>query len=209
MRETGVRIGTGRTDEIIGLKTALCSYIVPYTDATEMEVAGAMGYFSMLSISWFFAACSLIGFGWYVLLVMQKGKKRHSTKMETEQMMAHLLAEVRSGKEHMKEMMDANQAKADANLKEMLARMDANRKDDQEEMKDLLARLECKIKANQAKTDVKQKEMREVIHSIRSELEETIQHRMEDALLCVDQKTQGLRKELTEKIDGHKWTYRQ
>jgi uncharacterized phage infection (PIP) family protein YhgE len=72
----------------------------------------------------------------------------------------------------------------------------------QEEMKeDLLARLEAKIEANQAKIDVKLKEMSEEIHSIRSELEETIQHRMEDLLSCVDQKTQGLRKDLTEKID--------
>jgi hypothetical protein len=62
-----------------------------------MEVPGAMGYFSKLSISWFFAACSLIGFGRYVLLFMQKGKKGHSTKIETEKMMAHLLDEIRSG----------------------------------------------------------------------------------------------------------------
>jgi hypothetical protein len=32
-------------------------------------------------------------------------------------MLARLLAEIRSGQEHMKETMDANQAKADANLK--------------------------------------------------------------------------------------------
>jgi hypothetical protein len=37
----------------------------------KMEVAGAMDYFSMLSIWWFFAACSLIGFGWYALVFMQ------------------------------------------------------------------------------------------------------------------------------------------
>jgi prefoldin subunit 5 len=52
--------------------------------------------------------------------------------------------------------MDANQAKADANLKEL--------KED--------------IKTSQAKTDVNLKEMRDEIHSIRSELEETIQHQM-------------------------------
>jgi hypothetical protein len=39
-----------------------------------MEVAGATGYFSKLSISGFFAACSLMGFRRYVLLFMQKGK---------------------------------------------------------------------------------------------------------------------------------------
>jgi hypothetical protein len=47
--------------------------------------------------------------------------------METEQMMARLLAEIRTGQEHMKDMMDANHAKADANLKKMLARMDTNK----------------------------------------------------------------------------------
>jgi hypothetical protein len=46
-----------------------------------MEVAGAISYFNMQSISWFFAACSLIGFEWYVLLFMQKGKKRQTTRM--------------------------------------------------------------------------------------------------------------------------------
>jgi hypothetical protein len=38
------------------------------------------------------------------------------------------------------------------------------------------------------------------ISSIWSELEETIKHRLEDVLSCIDQKTQGIRKELTEKI---------
>jgi hypothetical protein len=43
--------------------------------------------------------------------------------------------------------------------------------------------------------------MEAAIRSIRSELEETIKHRVEYVLSCVDQKTQGLCKELTEKID--------
>jgi hypothetical protein len=43
--------------------------------------------------------------------------------------------------------------------------------------------------------------MEVAIHSIWSELEETIKHRAEDVLSCVDQKTQGPRRELTEKID--------
>jgi DNA polymerase III delta prime subunit len=46
--------------------------------------------------------------------------------METEQTMARLLAEIRTGQEHMKEMLDTNQVKADTSLKEMLPRMDAN-----------------------------------------------------------------------------------
>jgi hypothetical protein len=44
-------------------------------------------------------------------------------------------------------------------------------------------------------------EMETAIHSIRSKLKETIKHRTEDVLSCVDQKTQGPRKQLTEKID--------
>jgi hypothetical protein len=36
---------------------------------------------------------------------------------------------------------------------------------------------------------------------MRSELEETIKQRVEDVLLYVDQKTQGLRNKLTEKIE--------
>jgi hypothetical protein len=37
--------------------------------------------------------------------------------MEMEQMMSHLLAEIRTSQEHMKEMMDAN-------LKDMMARLE-------------------------------------------------------------------------------------
>jgi hypothetical protein len=43
--------------------------------------------------------------------------------------------------------------------------------------------------------------MEAAVHSIGSELEETIKRRVEDVLLCVDQKTQGLRKELNETIE--------
>jgi hypothetical protein len=39
------------------------------------------------------------------------------------------------------------------------------------------------------------------IHSIQSELEETLKHQVEDVLSCVDLKTLGLHKELTEKTD--------
>lgn len=43
--------------------------------------------------------------------------------------------------------------------------------------------------------------MEAAIHSIRSELEETAKHWLEDVLSYVSQKTQGLSKELTEKND--------
>jgi DNA-binding ferritin-like protein len=51
--------------------------------------------------------------------------------------------------------------------------------------------------------------MEAAIHSIQSELEETIRHRVEDVLSYVDQKRQDLCKELTEKIEEHRWIYRQ
>jgi hypothetical protein len=55
-----------------------------------MEVAGAINYFSMLNTSWSFADCSLIGFGWYVLLYMEKGKKRQATRMNNTELLRAL-----------------------------------------------------------------------------------------------------------------------
>jgi hypothetical protein len=52
-----------------------------------------------------------------------------------------------------------------------------------------------------AEMDIQQQKMEATIHSIRSELKETIKHRVEDVLSCVEQKMQGIRKELTKKID--------
>jgi hypothetical protein len=52
-----------------------------------------------------------------------------------------------------------------------------------------------------AKTGIYEEKMEAAVQFIRSELEETIKRRVEDVLSCIDQKTQGLRKELTEKID--------
>jgi hypothetical protein len=51
-----------------------------------------------------------------------------------------------------------------------------------------------------AKMDIHQEKMEAATQSNRSKLEETIKHRVEDDLSCVDQKKQGLHKELTEKI---------
>jgi hypothetical protein len=50
-----------------------------------------------------------------------------------------------------------------------------------------------------AKLDLHQEKIKATIHSIRSELEETIKHQVEDILSCVSQKAQGLCKELTKK----------
>jgi hypothetical protein len=49
--------------------------------------------------------------------------------------------------------------------------------------------------------ELHQEKMEATIHSIWSKLEETIKHWVEDVLLCVNQKSQDLCKELTEKID--------
>jgi hypothetical protein len=57
------------------------------------------------------------------------------------------------------------------------------------------------IEANQAKTDVKLKEMSKEILSIRSELEKTIQHQIENVMMRVKHVTQSLQKEVTERIE--------
>jgi hypothetical protein len=51
-----------------------------------------------------------------------------------------------------------------------------------------------------SRMDIHQEKMEVAIHSIWSKIE-IIKHRVEDVLSCVDQKTQGLHKELTEKFD--------
>jgi hypothetical protein len=63
------------------------------------------------------------------------------------------------------------------------------------------ARTESTQEEIKSKMDIHQGKMEAAIHSIQSELEEAIKHRVEYILSCVDQKTQGLRKELTEIID--------
>jgi uncharacterized protein YtpQ (UPF0354 family) len=62
-------------------------------------------------------------------------------------------------------------------------------------------RTESTQEEMKTKMNIHQEKMEAAIHSIWSELEETIQHRVEDVLLCVEQKMLDLRKELTEKID--------
>jgi hypothetical protein len=103
--------------------------------------------------------------------------------MDTQQMMEILLA--------MREDMKTNQEKADSIHKEMIAkmnqkRMEANRKTGRKEMKQ-------EIGASQEKMEV-------AIHSIRSELDETIQHRIENVMTQVNYKTQSLQKELRENL---------
>jgi hypothetical protein len=95
-------------------------------------------------------------------------------------------------------------------MKRLLAKTDANN-----EKFDVLrctSILLSGMDIHQARTESTQEEMSDkmdihpektvtAIKSIRSELEETIKHRVEDVLSCVDQKAQGLRKGLTKKTD--------
>jgi predicted nuclease with TOPRIM domain len=76
--------------------------------------------------------------------------------VEMQQMMEHLLANMDANQAEvnaMQQTMDTNEAKVDANLKEFKG-----------------------IKINPAKMDIHQEKMEAAIHSIRSELEETIKH---------------------------------
>jgi hypothetical protein len=112
--------------------------------------------------------------------------------MVMEQMLECLLAEIR-----------INQAKMDS----LASQMDVNHAS-HEEMKALTGSLASQMDVNQEKTEACHKQMKArqekveaAIHFIQSELEETIKLRMEDVLACVDQRMQGLHKELYKKTD--------
>jgi hypothetical protein len=90
-----------------------------------------------------------------------------------------------------KARMDANTNKMKANMKATQERMDANTKSMREYIKSGHAEVKSTIGAIEEK-------MEAAIYFIRSEIEETIQHQMENIMAEVKQKTEGLRKELTE-----------
>jgi hypothetical protein len=75
-----------------------------------------------------------------------------------------------------------SQREMKADKREIMAKIDANQHS-----------MEATIRSGQEKTKT-------AINSIRSELEETIKTRMENAVVYLNQQTQGLRKELDEKI---------
>jgi hypothetical protein len=94
----------------------------------------------------------------------------------------------------------------------MEARKDANN----EMSKDLRGTLVSQMDIHQARTESTQEEMEDkmyiqqekmeaTIHSIRYELEETIKHRVEDVLACVDASARNRPRRLMK----HRWTYRQ
>jgi hypothetical protein len=53
----------------------------------------------------------------------------------------------------------------------------------------MLAKMEANQETMDAKIDADQEKLGAAVYSIRSELEETVKHWVEDFLLCVDQKT--------------------
>jgi hypothetical protein len=116
--------------------------------------------------------------------------------------MALLLTEINAREERI-------EAKADANLEGLEAKMYSHH-DKFEVLQDtLISRMDIIYQAKtqstqeemKAKIHIHQVKMEPPIHSIQFELEDIIRNRVEDILSCVDQKAQGLCKELTENID--------
>jgi hypothetical protein len=124
-----------------------------------------------------------------------------STKMEMEQMLAHLLAEIRSSQGMMAEMraemkadqeerkaeMETNQANAEANMKAHIKKvMGANQVKVDTNMKIHMQEIMVEMKDDQnahmqgiiAKIDASQEKMEAIVHFIRSELDGKIQHRI-------------------------------
>jgi hypothetical protein len=96
-------------------------------------------------------------------------------------------------------------------IERLLVKMGANQEKMDIRMADLKAQIGCltsHIDVNQEKLGAYHREMKArqekteaAVHSIRSELLETVIHQVENSLACVNQRTQGLGKELNEKID--------
>jgi hypothetical protein len=118
-----------------------------------------------------------------MLAKMQPNKERTEAKMEINQV------NVNTTQEKMSSKIDANNEKFEVLRGTLVSRMDIHQ-----------ARTESIQDEMKAKMDIHQKKMEAAKHFTRSELEETIKLRVEDVLSCVDQKTQGLLRELTEKI---------
>jgi hypothetical protein len=135
-----------------------------------------------------------------------------------ELILTHLLAEMSVIPERTGANLERMEAKMGADIKTFREKANSNREmeenvyDGREEMK---ARVGCLA----SRIDVKQEEMKAIqykmkitmkssneeteaaIHCIRSELEKTLKHLVEDVLACVDPRVQDLCKELNEKID--------
>jgi hypothetical protein len=85
--------------------------------------------------------------------------------------------------------LEANSEKFEVLQSILISRLDINQ-----------ARTECTQQEMTTKMDMHQEKMEAAVHYIRSELE-IIKHLVEDILLCVNQKMQGLHKELSENTE--------
>jgi hypothetical protein len=114
--------------------------------------------------------------------------------MDLEKMCERLMAKMETDKEDLMVQMDA---KLDAYQE----KAEAKRKEDKE---DFLAKLEVnqdKADAMLAKLDADKEEMKAAMQSMRSELDESIQHRIEDIFAVFEHDKRILQSELTERID--------
>jgi hypothetical protein len=115
--------------------------------------------------------------------------------MEMERMMEQLLAKIDV-------IIDSNtkamQERLERRIGSLFSIMKSDRKTNRDEMKQETRagqeHMQEMIRANHEKTEA-------AIHSMRLELEETIRYRIENVMTRVNQETQSLQKELTEKID--------
>jgi hypothetical protein len=124
-----------------------------------------------------------------------------------EGMMARLEAMIQNNKERMEANHKKTDVKIDANQEEMEGRTDANNEKSEVLQGTIISRMDVHQARTmstkeemKAKVDINQEKMEAAIHSIWSELGETIKHWVKDVLSCVNQKMQGLHEELTKKI---------
>jgi chromosome segregation ATPase len=102
-------------------------------------------------------------------------------------------ARINANTKEMNVKMDANQANADK-LKEILADLSAKIAENTKELNATQERINANLENLKEYIKFSQAEMRSTVCAIRSELEETIQHKMKGVLPYVDQKTQNLRR---------------
>jgi hypothetical protein len=99
-------------------------------------------------------------------------------------------AKIDSSQEKMEARIDSNNEKFEVLRGSFISWMDIHQ-----------ARTVSAQEEMEARMGIHQEKMEATVHSTWSESKETIKHRMEDVLSCVDQKKQGLCNQLTEKID--------
>ncbi|PNF39393.1 hypothetical protein B7P43_G13216 [Cryptotermes secundus] len=133
--------------------------------------------------------------------------------------MEKLEADRKRDKEEMEEKRRKEKEERKKDREDFLAKLDADRKTDKEEMKadrrkdreDFLAKLDVnqkqtevmltKLDAYQEKATADKEELKAEMRSMRSELDDQIQHRVENILAIVEHDKQTLRSEITEQID--------